>query len=138
MNPENLLKSIYLGDRTCKALLIDSWNQRVEIQVDIISRLRPGTQAWDFYAERDIKDGRLVFRDVRNIRFEPSGPLPNDYIIDVSVSEIGAPGDSVNYAFGISVGSVDSAGNSTEVHLRIEASGLHLEDPLNPGVEIRD
>jgi hypothetical protein len=44
----NFLKSIYLGDRGCKALLLDAWRERVAIQVDTISRTRPGTDIWDF------------------------------------------------------------------------------------------
>ena len=76
VNSEEFLRTIYLGDRACKALLIDSWKQRVAIQVDSISRLRPGSKTWDFYAEGDIDDGWLVFSGVRSLRFEPSGPLP--------------------------------------------------------------
>ena len=39
MNPTEFLKSIYLGDRACKALLIDSWKKRMAIQVNVVSDL---------------------------------------------------------------------------------------------------
>ena len=136
MNPEELLTSIYFGDRACKALLIDSWKKRVAIQVDVISRLRPGAKTWDFYTDADIKDGWLVFTGVRAIRFEPSGPLPNDLINDISVKPIHSPVGEFAYLFELSIGSVGDTGDSTEVWVRIEAGRLHLEDPTKPGVEI--
>jgi hypothetical protein len=136
MNPKQILDSIYLGDRACKAVLIESWRRRVAIQVDVISRLKPGTEVWDFYADADIKDGWLVFTDVRNIRFEPAGPLPNDLINDVSVEALDSIGGQSSYLFALSVGSVDDRGYSTELVIHIEASGLHLQDPSRSGIEI--
>lgn len=138
MNPKQLLESVYLGDRACKAVLIDAWRKRVAIQVDVISRLKPETQTWDFHTAADIKDGWLVFTNVRSVRFAPAGPLPNDLINDVSVKATDSPGSQPDYLFELSIGSVDDSGNSTEVFVRVEASGLHLEDPAKPGVEITD
>ena len=135
MNPTEFLKSIYLGDRACKALLIDSWKKRVAIQVNVISRLKPGAKTWEFNSDADIKDGWLVFSDVRSLRFEPAGPLPNDFINEVSVDLIDAVG-SQRCLFELSIGSVDESGNSTEVLVRIDAHRIHLEDPLKPGIEI--
>ena len=136
MNAKEFLESIYLGDRACKALLIDSWKKRVAIQVNFISRLKPGTKTWEFYTDADIKDGWLVFSDVRSLRFEPPGPLPNDLINDVSVQMIDLIEGQRCCLFELSISSVDESGNSTEVLVRINASRIHLEDPLKPGVEI--
>jgi len=137
MNPEKLLKSIYLGDRACKAVLVDSWQKRVAIQVNVISRLKPGTKTWDYYTDLDIKNGWLVFTDVRSVRFEPGGPLPNDLINDVSVNPIDPLRSQFGYLFELSIGSVDDNGYSTEVFVQVEASGLHIEDPAKPGIEIQ-
>ena len=137
MTPEELLRTIYLGDRGCKAVMIDSWNKRVEIQVTVISRLKPGATNWDFDNDADITEGWLVFSDVRRISFEPSGPLPNDFINDISVKTIESPEGQPTYLFELSIGSVDHEGNSTEVIVKIEASSLHLKDPKRPGVEVR-
>ena len=136
MNTEQLLQSIYLGDRACKAVEIDSWKKRVAIQVDVISRVKPGAKTWEFYTDADIVDGWLVFSDVRSIRFEPSGPLPNDLINEISVKPTDSRERQPAYLFELSIGSVDDAGNSTEVFVRIEAGRVHLEDPEKPGVEI--
>ena len=136
MTPEQLLRTIYLGDRGCKAVLIDSWNKRVGIHVTVISFLKPGATTWDFYTDADITDGRLVFTDVRRISFEPSGPVPNDFINDITVTNLESPKGQSVYLFELSISSVDDVGNSTEVVIKIEASGLHLEDPQRPGIEI--
>ncbi len=136
MKPEALLKTIYLGDRGCKALLIDSWNQPIAIQVTVISRLKPGTTIWDYYSAEDIPDGWLVFSQVRSIRFEPPGFLPNEYINDVSAKLIDPSENHAGYLFELSIGSVAETGDRKEVTVQIEADRIHLEDPARPGVEI--
>jgi hypothetical protein len=133
-SPESLLQSIYLGDRACKGISINTWARRVAIQVDVISRLKPGSNAWDFYSDGDIQDGLLVFVDVCSVRFDPSGPLPNDLINSISVETI--PGGAIRL-FEVSIGSIDGAGGTTEVRVLIEATSVHLEDPKRPGLEIR-
>ena len=134
MKPEQFLRTIYLGDRACKAILIDSWNERVAIQVNCISRLEPGTETWNYYTGGDIESGWIVFSDVRSTSFEPPGPIPNDLINDFSVKAV-ANGEST-YLFEFSIDSCDEVGNRKEILIRIEAGGIHLEDPARPGIEI--
>lgn len=52
MKPDDFLNSIYLGDRACKAILLDGWRKEVKIQIDAISRVRGET--WDFYSAEDV------------------------------------------------------------------------------------
>lgn len=59
MTPDEFLRTIYLGDRACKSLVLDGWKNEVKIQIDSISRVRG--EAWDFYTEEDVDDGFLVF-----------------------------------------------------------------------------
>lgn len=136
MNPIELLRTIYLGDRACKGITIDGWNARVSIHVDVVSRIRSKNGRWDHYTDEDIVDGRLVFTRVRALRMDPSGPIPNDFINDVRV--VGAPEGPAGgeYTFVLSVGSVDDAAVTTEVVMEVRAEGLHLEDPRRPGVAI--
>ena len=129
MNPEQFLQSIYLGDRACKAVHIESLRRQIAIQVDVISLLNPGTKTWWFFSEADIPNGWLVFGDVRAVRFEPAGPVPNDLINSISVKLLDPCEDSPKYLFELSIDSVDSIGIHTEVLLQIEASSLHIEDP---------
>lgn len=136
MTPEQLLQTIYLGDRGCKSVLIDSWNHRVAIQVTVISFVKPGAKTWEFDNAGDISNGLLVFSNVSRIRFDPSGPVPNDFINHISVKEMESATGERTYLFELSIGSVDGAGNSTEVLIEIAAKSIHLEDPERPGVEI--
>ncbi len=138
MNSEELIQSIYLGDRGCKAINIDCIKKRVSIQVDCISRLRPGAQNWDYYTDRDIEDGLLVFIDVRSIIFDPPGPIPNDYIMDFTAKPLQLSEDQKLYLFTFAAVAMTKSDGSYEVLVKIEASRLHLEDPRFPGVEIID
>ncbi len=139
MTPSEFLKTIYLGDRACKAIALDGWSKRVLVHVNVISRIRGDSGSWDFYTAEDIPDGRLVFEDVLQVRFDPSGPLPNDLINELVVlelveQELGRP----VYTFRLSVGSVDDVGGSTEVIVEIKARDLYLQDPRTPAREIRE
>ncbi|MGE6786753.1 DUF6258 family protein [Ensifer adhaerens] len=40
MKPDEFLSSIYLGDRACKAVVLDGWKGEVKIQMNAVSRLR--------------------------------------------------------------------------------------------------
>jgi hypothetical protein len=139
VTPTELLKTVYLGDRACKAISLEGWNKRVVVHVDVISRIRSDTGSWDFYTAEDIPDGRLVFGEVLRVRFDPSGPVPNDLINELVVSEIVEPTMAKPvYTFRLSVGSVDDAGGSTEVIVEIKASDMYLQDPRTPAREIRE
>jgi hypothetical protein len=138
MNPRELLKTVYLGDRACRGVFIEGWKGRVSIHVDVISRIRSRSGTWDYYAAEDISDGCLVFTEVTSIRMDPSGPVPNDSINEIEVHDtMDVPSGKNVLLFLILVGSVDDTGTSTEVTIEIRATGLHLEDPARPGLEIR-
>lgn len=137
MTPKEFRNSVHLGDRACKAILVEGWAKRVSLHVDVISRVRSASGTWDFYTDEDIADGRLVFTGVRSVRFEPSGPVPNDWIEVIDVEERSSGTDARTFVFTVSVGAVDQSGVSTEVTIEIHADDLHLEDPRNPALVIR-
>ncbi len=130
MEPIQLIQSLYLGDRACKSIFIDGWRDRVIVQVDCLSFLRPGTTTWNYYTGHDIDDALLVFDGVKRFSCTPPGPVPNDYIAELAVSDAG---DALGYEFTLEVASVDSKGNSTQVLVRIDAQSFHIEDPRDPG-----
>jgi hypothetical protein len=134
MLPSAFVKTIYLGDRACKSITIEGWTNRVVIQVDEMSRVRDESGNWNFYNEENIIDGRLVFSDVRSVLFDPSGPIPNDYISRLEVE----PLLGGYYQFAFSAASVDQSSKSTEVLVTIVAKHLHLENPSTPGMQIDD
>src|SRR5260370_11417121 len=85
MTPIDFLNTIYLGDRGCKSVLIDGWQDRVLIQVTSISRIRSASGQWEFYTDEDIENGLLVFKGVHSIEFQPPGLVPNDSINSLDV-----------------------------------------------------
>lgn len=137
VNPAELLKTIYLGDRSCKGIYIESSKGRVVIHVDLISRIRSAAGTWDYYSDEDLADGRLVFTEVRSISFEPSGPLPNADIDIINVVEtIDSSSGQAEYLFVISVGSVDESAGYSEISIEIRAGAVHLEAGDRPGCPI--
>lgn len=139
MHPEIFLKTIYLGDRSCKSILIDGWSERVVIQVDQISRIRSESGQWEFYTEEDIIDGLLVFTGVRNIKFEPTGYVPNDLINSIEVMPI-HESDNIHhdmFLFRCSIDSADSRAVHTEVIIELVAQNIHLECPQQPNLLIQ-
>lgn len=133
INMLEFLKTIYLGDRGCKSVLIDGWNARVKLQVTCISRVRGET--WNYYTQEDIEDGYLVFESVKSVSFNPPGAVPNDLINEINVIDFAE--DKSGYLFTISIDSVDEAGIHTEVFLSIVAATIHLEDPKRPDIRIK-
>lgn len=128
MNVVTFVKSIYLGDRACKKIIIDGWNDKIFVQVDSISRVRSVDGKWNFYSEEDINNGFLVFDKIKSIVWSENGKIPNDIINYLEVSEK----SSGMFVFTLSVDSVNADGSSEEVILKIDAEGISLMDPLNP------
>lgn len=131
MDVVEFLKTIYIGDRGCKSILLDGWSSEVKLQVTCISRVRAG--AWGYYSSEDVVNGFLVFEGVESIGLEPPGYLPNDLINDVAVESLS---DSKKYLFVVSVDSVNASGDRVEVKIRITADSIFLEDPAKPGHRI--
>ena len=136
-NPTDLLKTVYLGDRACKGLTIDSWGKRLVLHVNCISRIRSQSGEWQFYTDEDIPDGLLVFTGLDSIELAPSGHVPNDAINSIDVKTLSDDPLAPLFLFEISVGSSSGKGEVTEVTIKAVGRDVHLENPARPGVVIR-
>lgn len=139
MDAKSFVNTIYLGDRFCKKIVIDGYEEKVKIQVNMISRIRSSSGNWEFYNDENIEDGYIVFSDVESINFEPQGRLP-DGEIEISNVEILKSEDETNqkvmYLFEISSVSYDKSGDSVNVIIKIVASEVYLIDPAKPDEKI--
>ncbi len=88
MNFESFLSTIYLGDRACKSILIDGWNGRVEVTVDIVQGFAIGVETGIFTQTKMSITGRLFFAGVEAIIIEPPGRFPNDVIESLVVEQV--------------------------------------------------
>ena len=132
---QQLLSTIYLGDRACKAVINDEWKERIGIQIDEISRLKPGTDRWDFYNDENIENGWLVFTGVTRFTISPEGAVPGGDWIELG-DVLPLPEDG-QFRVTVHVGCVDRDGSMRDGRIEIDAAGCHLEDPRRPGIEIR-
>ncbi len=132
MKPHEFLKTIYLGDRACKGLVLDGWNEEVKIHIDAISRVRG--DAWNFHTAEDVDDGFLVFEGVDHISFDPPGLIPNDAIGNIEFLGY----DNDRFATMIEISHGDDAGKYTTVRTTIRAKAVAIERPGEENARIRD
>lgn len=130
MTPQEFLKTLYLGDRVCKKLVFDGWDDRILIEVNVVSRVRSDSGLWDFYSKEDIPDGLIVFSGVKSYQWNSKGYLPNDYI-EIEVSSATETSESDLYQFKIYLGHMEKTG-IVDTELLVEAQAIHLEDPRFP------
>jgi hypothetical protein len=140
MDPVTFMKTVYVGDRACKRIILDGWNSQVIVQVNTISRVRDPSGQWNFYDAEDIDDGLIVLSQVEFFAMDPPGMVPNDEIYDIEVKPLDEESSLENplYLFTFYIGHVDQEGNHQEVTISIKARDVHLESPSRPGVPIRD
>lgn len=132
MNPRDFIRTLYWGDRACKAILIDGWNGNAKVQVDRISRVGSASGTWDFYTDEDVLDGFLVFDGVEALELVSSGHIPNDLINSVKVVEEHAEHVTIE----LSIDSVKSDASRHETLLRITCKSIYIEEPARPGLHI--
>lgn len=125
-------RSIYLGDRACAGLRIDSTRDEVRVVIDEISRVRSADGRWNYYNDENIINGCIVFGNVQSVSFNMTGLLPNDYVELLGVREA-----SGGLQFQLELGCVGADALTRSFVLEVTASDVYLEDPNRPGAKIR-
>lgn len=121
------LNSIYLGDRYCENIEVSE--DKIVIQINLISRIKRGVKEWDYYSDEDIEHGCLVFEDV--VEYCQSSKLPfNDEIYRIQAIE---KQDDI-YSFIVYGCSVSDKALSTDIQLQIKAKRFYIYDPQNDRV----
>ena len=80
-NIKKFLNSIYLGDRFCEKMEIR--DDKIILQINCISRLEEGTKEWNYYSQKDIQHGCLVFGGVTEYSFNHEFFLDRGTLDDV-------------------------------------------------------
>ncbi len=121
-NIKKFLNSIYLGDRFCENIEIK--NNKILLQINCISRLKEGAEEWNYYVEKDIEHGFLVFDDV--IDFSLNSELPiNDEIYEIKVTE---KKDEI-YSFIVYGCNISNNAISTDIEMQIRAKKFYIFNP---------
>lgn len=81
---KKFIRSLYLGDRYCEKVEIK--DSMIMLQINCISRLEDGTEEWNYYSQKDIQHGYLVFDGVVDYYFSSKLTI-NDEIYEIQVKE---------------------------------------------------
>lgn len=120
---KKFLRSIYLGDRYCEN--IENKDGKISFQINCISRVKEGTEEWNYYSDENIEHGRLVFDEV--VEFSSSSELViNDEIYEIDVVE---KKDDI-YSFIVYGCNISDEAISTDIELQIKARKFYIYDPV--------
>ena len=126
-NIKKFLNSIYLGDRFCEKMEIR--DDKIILQINCISRLEEGAKEWNYYSQKDIQHGCLVFAGVTEYSFN-SELLFNDEIYEIQVT---GKEDNI-YSFVIYGCNMSNEAVSTDIELRIKAKEFYILSPIDKSV----
>ena len=147
MTPEELIKTIYLGDRGCLGIDIHFSGRIIKLHIDSISRVRSPRGCWENYVGEDIENGYIVFSGVKSYSIAPLGAFADDFIDNFTIknTEYDSSGVII-YTFSFEVGystNIATIENTTTytpktMEIEIKARELWLEDPRKPYIKIVD
>lgn len=124
---KSFLDTIYLGDRYCEKVEIRDY--KILFQLNCISRLEEGTKEWNYYTEKDIEHGYLVFDEV--VDYCAKSKLSfNDEIYKIEVIE---KKDKI-YSFVVYGCNVSKDAISTDIELLIKAKKFYIFNPKDKSI----
>ena len=81
---KKFLESLYFGDRYCEKM--EFHKEKIQIQINCISRIAPGNTEWNYYAKDEIYHGQLIFEDISFFEMTPN-MLINDEFYGIELIE---------------------------------------------------
>ena len=131
MTPTEFINSLYLGDRGCTLLEIDTKASQVRVHVDCLSRVREASGLWNYYTKEDVENAAIVFDEVSFLEVRSQGALPNDFIHELTV--VGTENGKTTVE--IRIGCAEPSGSS-EAYFRISFASVFVVDPRRSGERI--
>jgi len=77
-------QKIYLGDRTITKLIFETLINKISIEFDCVSIF--ATKHWIPEKSIDINNCVIDFFDVKDYSLTPTGFIPNDFIVNIEMS----------------------------------------------------
>ncbi len=136
MNPIQLLKTIYCGDRYCENLTFLPNEMRVVLTVNVLSRIRGEDGKWNYYTNEDIAHARIIFTGVIDFKSTPEHVSPNDSINTINIRPTQEGRNT--YQFSLSIDAVTGNGDVYETITEFFGDDVYIEDPSRPNVRIVD
>lgn len=118
------LSSIYLGDRFCENVIFKE--NKVLLQINCISRLKEGFNEWNYFSEKDIEHGYLVFDEVTDYSSNSELPI-NDEVYNIEIVKK----TDETYTFIVYGCNISDDATSTDISLQIKAKNFYIFDPRN-------
>lgn len=122
-----LINSLYLGDRFCEN--VSFLQNKIIIQMNCISRIKKGSDTWNFYTDEDIQHGKIVFDDVTWYHSD-SELIFNDAIYEIKVTDY----ENDIFLFTIYGSNVSEKAVSTDVELKIKAKRFYIINPKDNSI----
>ena len=124
---KKFIRSLYLGDRYCEKVEIK--DSMIMLQINCISRLEDGTEEWNYYSQKDIQHGYLVFDGVVDYYFSSKLTI-NDEIYEIQIKE---KKDNI-YSFIVYGCNISDMAVSEDVELYIRAKEFYIMNPKDNNI----
>ncbi|QNP47368.1 DUF6258 family protein [Diaphorobacter aerolatus] len=80
----NQNQKIYLGDRAIQKIIFETMKNTITIVFDCLSIFE--TENWIPGESKDIENCAVKFMNVTDYEISPKGMMPNDYIVNINIS----------------------------------------------------
>ena len=128
MTPNEFLTTLYFGDRYCTKIVIDSFNDSLEIHMNDICILDYGKNIGElnFDSSNSIENGIIKISQVSKVIFPDNGLMPNDQLYDIIVNKF--EDDLYEFIIYASHGHQDIP-KTTDIEIKVFGKEIELVNP---------